>query len=81
MDPEFTINAHTAYVTMRKALTRRIILVTAMPRETVEAMGMERAESPGAAMDLAREAAGAVDSVLVLPLASVTVPLARSGGR
>ncbi len=80
LDSEFTINAHTAYVTMRKALTRRIILVTAMPRETVEAMGMERAESPAAAMDLARGAAEGMDSVLVLPLAAVTVPLARSGG-
>jgi len=79
LDPEFTINAHTAYVAMRKALTRRIILVTALPEDTVKAMGMERAASVDEALDSARETIGGVDDVQVLPLASITVPLSSSG--
>jgi nickel-dependent lactate racemase len=78
---EFTVNAHTAYQAMRKALSRRIILVTSLPGEEVESMGMVRAESAQAALEHARETLGRIEDVLVLPIASVTVPLPVSGCR
>ena len=75
---EFTINAHTAYVTMRKALSRRILMLTALPADKVAAMGMTRVESAAEGIGLAAEALGAIDDVMVLPLASVTVPQPKS---
>jgi len=72
---EFTVNAHTAYVAMRKALTRKILMVTGLPRQTVRSMGMEPVESAGEAVERARGILGRLEDVIVLPMASVTVPL------
>lgn len=78
---EFTVNAQTAYVTMRKALSRRILLVTRLPEDVVESMGMARAESAQAALEMAQEVLGRIDEAIIVPMASVTVPQPVSGCR
>ncbi len=63
----YEINGQTAYATLIKAQSFRVILVTEIQSEKVRSMGMEWAESLDAAIALAREGLAEDARVVVIP--------------
>lgn len=71
---EYTLNGHTALALRRKTEHATIILVSALPRDHVSAMGMVPACSLEEALRLARKFQPSIASVHVLPRGAMTVP-------
>jgi lactate racemase len=72
----YSMNAHTALSLREKTEKMRIILVSSINQEVVQLMGMEHASSLEAAVAMAAGPADAYVYAIVLPNASLTVPVA-----
>ncbi len=70
----YAMNAHTALAMQEKARRMRIILVTDIPHDVVEAMGMETAPSLDAAVSMMRGTFPHIASVAIIENGSLTVP-------
>ena len=71
----YAMNAHTALAVREKAARFRIILVSSLDPDSVRLMGIEPAISLQAAIDRAREYQPGPQAVVILPNASLTVPV------
>lgn len=73
----YEINGQTAYATMAKAQRFSVILVSALPPEEVEAMGMTPARSLDEAMGKARELLPSDYTVYVIPQGGTVLPVVK----
>lgn len=71
----YQINGQTAYATLCKARTWRIILVSAFTREQTERMGMEKAADLDQALQMAYERLPADADVVVIPDGGTVLPV------
>jgi nickel-dependent lactate racemase len=77
---EYALNGHTALSIMKKLERLRIILVSSLPRETVEATGMIHAPGLQEALSLAQDLLGEVGLTYVFPCAWGILPVTPAQG-
>jgi nickel-dependent lactate racemase len=71
----YQINGQTAYATLCKARTWRIILVSTLGREATERMGMEKAANLDQALKMAYEHLPADPDIVVIPDGGTVLPV------
>jgi lactate racemase len=72
---QYSMNAHTALAVREKSLRFRIIMVTGLAATLMDQMGIEKASSLQEAISLAGRGQPASPDVLILPNASLSVPV------
>jgi len=71
----YEINGQTAYATLAKARSWRVILVSEFSREQTERMGMEKADSLDEALQMAHKQLPADPDVVVIPDGGMILPV------
>jgi nickel-dependent lactate racemase len=74
----YEINGQTAYATLLKARTWRVILISSFSREQTERMGMEKADNLDRALRMAYERLPADAEVVMIPDGGTVLPVVQS---
>jgi nickel-dependent lactate racemase len=74
----YEINGQTAYATLHKARTWRVILVSGFSREQTARMGMEKADDLDQALRMAYERLPADPEIVVIPDGGTVLPVVQS---
>ena len=77
----YEINGQTAHSTLSKACSFRVILVSSFDREQTERMGMEKADSLDAALQMAYEKLPENPRTVVIPDGGTVLPVLRTGSQ
>jgi len=77
----YEINGQTAHSTLSKARSYRVILVSSFNREQTEQMGMEKADSLDAALQMAYEKLPENPRTVVIPDGGTVLPVLRTGSQ